>query len=322
MVTGEFNIMDLMNYEPTGKISNKHLLTLMDYSREEIYEILHLALAIKKEYKEGKIHDILKNKTLAMIFAKSSTRTRVSFYMGMRQLGGDSLFLSTNDIQLGRSETIEDTARVISRMGLSGLMIRTFLQSDVEALATHGTIPIINGLTDDFHPCQALADVMTLFEHKGKIKGQKMAYLGDGNNVTHSLMIISAKLGMKFAAVCPKGYQPNAKIVEYCQSIGGDIIVTDNIDEGVKGSDVLYTDVFFSMGQHITKEKENALMPYQLNMEIYKKASKGCITMHCLPAHRGEEVTEEILDGEMSVVLDEAENRLHAQKAVLALLLK
>jgi ornithine carbamoyltransferase len=311
-----------MDYNPTGKIQNKHLLTLKDYSREEIYELLHLAIKLKKEYKDGKKHDILNGKTLAMIFAKSSTRTRVSFYMGMRQLGGDSLFLSTNDIQLGRSETIEDTAKVISRMGLSGIMIRTFLQSDVEALAQHGTIPVINGLTDDYHPCQALADVLTLFEHKGKIAGQKMAYLGDGNNVTHSLMIISAKLGMKFAAVCPKGYEPNAEITEYCRSIGGDITITANIPEGVKDADVLYTDVFFSMGQQKSQEKEKALMPYQLNMEIYNMAKPGCITMHCLPAHRGEEVTEDVLDGPMSVVFDEAENRLHAQKAVLALLLK
>lgn len=314
-------MMDLMDYKPTGKIRNKHLLTLKDYSREEIYELLHLAIKLKKEYKAGVKHDILSGKTLAMIFAKSSTRTRVSFYMGMRQLGGDSLFLSTNDIQLGRSETIEDTAKVISRMGLSGIMIRTFLQSDVEALAEHGTIPVINGLTDDYHPCQALADVLTLFEHKAKIAGQKMAYLGDGNNVTHSLMIISAKLGMKFAAVCPKGYEPNEKIVEYCRAIGGDITVTSDIAEGVKDSDVLYTDVFFSMGQQKSKEKEEALMPYQLNMDIYKMAKPDCITMHCLPAHRGEEVTEDVLDGPMSVVFDEAENRLHAQKAVLALLL-
>ncbi len=313
---------DLMDYKPTGKIQNKHLLTLKDYSREEIYELLHLAIKLKKEYKAGKKHDILDGKTLAMIFAKSSTRTRVSFYMGMRQLGGDSLFLSTNDIQLGRSETIEDTAKVISRMGLSGIMIRTFLQSDVEALAEHGTIPVINGLTDDYHPCQALADVLTLFEHKGKIAGQKMAYLGDGNNVTHSLMIISAKLGMKFAAVCPKGYEPSEEILEYCRSIGGDITVTADIPEGVKDADVLYTDVFFSMGQQKSQEKEQALMPYQVNMDIYKMAKPGCITMHCLPAHRGEEVTEDVLDGPMSVVFDEAENRLHAQKAVLALLLK
>lgn len=314
--------MDLFDYTPTGKINQKHLLTLKDYSREEIYEILHLAIKLKKEYKQGITHDILKGKTLAMIFAKPSTRTRVSFFMAMKQLGGDSLFLSTNDIQLGKSETIEDTAKVISRMGLSGIMIRTFLQSDVEALANHGSIPVVNGLTDDYHPCQALADILTLYEHKGKISGQKIAYLGDGNNVAHSLMIICSKLGVKFAAVCPKGYEPNAKITDYCKSIGGDIIVTDNIDEGVKDSDVLYTDVFFSMGQEITLEKRTALMPYQLNMEIYKKAKEGCITMHCLPAHRGEEVTEDILDGPMSVVFDEAENRLHAQKAVLALLLK
>lgn len=313
--------MDIMDYKPTGKIKNNHLLTLKDYSREEIYEILSLAIKLKKDYKKGKKSNLLKRKTLAMIFAKSSTRTRVSFFMGMNQLGGESLFLSTNDIQLGRSETIEDTAKVISRMGLAGIMIRTFKQSDAEALATHGSIPVINGLTDDYHPCQALADIMTLYEHKGKIAGQKMAYLGDGNNVTHSLMIICAKLGVEFVAVCPKGYEPDLHITEYCKKIGGNISVTDNIDEGVKNCDVLYTDVFFSMGQKVSKEKENALMPYQLNMDIYKKAKKDCITMHCLPAHRGEEVTEEILDGKMSVVFDEAENRLHAQKAVLALLL-
>ena len=314
--------MNFLDYKPTGKIKNKHMLTLKDYTTEEIYEILHLAIRLKKEYKQGIEHKILNGKTLAMIFAKSSTRTRVSFYMGMRQLGGDSMFLSTNDIQLGRSETIEDTAKVISRMGLSGIMIRTFKQSDVENLAIHGTIPIINGLTDDYHPCQALADILTLFEHKGKISGLKIAYLGDGNNVTHSLMIICAKLGIKFAAVCPEGFQPNPEITDYCKSIGGDIIVTDNIDEGVKDSDVLYTDVFFSMGQEKTKEKELALMPYQVNMEVYNKAKKDCITMHCLPAHRGEEVTADVLDGKMSVVFDEAENRLHAQKAVLALLLQ
>ncbi len=313
--------MDLINYKPTGVIQNKHFLTLMDYSKQEIFELLHLAIQLKKEYKSGMPSDILAGKNLAMIFAKSSTRTRVSFYMGMKQLGGDAMFLSTNDIQLGRSETIEDTAKVISRMGLSGIMIRTFLQSDVKALAYHGSIPVINGLTDDFHPCQALADILTLYEHKGKILGQKIAYLGDGNNVTNSLMIICAKLGVKFAAVCPKGYQPDKEIVEYCRSIGGDILVTDNIDMGVKGADVLYTDVFFSMGQHITQKKREALMPYQLNMQVYKKANDGCITMHCLPAHRGEEVTAEILDGPMSVVFDEAENRLHAQKAVLAMLL-
>jgi len=313
--------MKFENYVPKGKLNNKHLLTLKDYSKEEIYEILHLALKLKKEYKRGIKHEILKGKILAMIFAKSSTRTRVSFFMGMKQLGGDSLFLSTNDIQLGRSETIEDTAKVISRMGLSGIMIRTFLQSDAEALAKHGSIPVINGLTDDYHPCQALADILTLYEHKRKISGVKIAYLGDGNNVAHSLMIISAKLGIKFAAVCPKGYRPNPEITKYCLDLGGDITVTDNIPEGVKDSDVLYTDVFFSMGQQKTKEKEMALMPYQLNMDIYRMAKPDAITMHCLPAHRGEEVTEDILDGEMSVVFDEAENRLHAQKAVLALLM-
>lgn len=314
--------MDLMNYKPIGKINKKDLLTLMDYSREEIYELLHMAIKLKKEYKQGIKHTMLNGKTLALIFAKSSTRTRVSFEMGMRQLGGDTLYLSQSEMQLGRGETVHDTAKVISRMGLSGIMIRTFDQSDVEGLAKYGSIPVINGLTDLVHPCQALADVLTIYECLGKIEGTKLAYLGDGNNVTHSLMIIGAKLGMEVACVCPKGYEPDSQILNYCNSLpNSNVYVTDNIPQGVKNADVLYTDVFFSMGQEKSDSKLNALMPYQINNRIINWTGKEPIVMHCLPAHRGEEISAEVMDGKHSVVFDEAENRLHAQKAVLYMLL-
>jgi len=314
--------MNIADYTRINKINNKHLLTLRDYSREEIFEILKLAKEIKSEYKSGILRNTLKNKVLAMIFAKSSTRTRLSFEMGMKQLGGSSLFLSTADIQLGKSETVNDTARVISLMGISGIMIRTYKQSDIETLSQFGSIPVINGLTDDYHPCQALADIMTAWEKKGYIEGLKMVYIGDGNNVTHSLMIISSKLGIKFTAICPKGYQPSKEVYNYCKSIGGDVLVTDNIEENIENVDIVYTDVVFSMGQPKNKEKAIALKPYQVNDTIMKKAGKTSLFMHCLPAHREEEVTASVIDGEQSVVFDEAENRLHVQKAILELLLK
>lgn len=314
--------MDISAYKPTYKLNNKHLLTLKDYSREEIYEILCLAKEIKQEYKNGIQRHSLKDKVLAMIFAKSSTRTRLSFEMGMWQLGGMSMFLSSLDIQMGKSETISDTAKVISRMGISGLMIRTYNHSDVENFANSGSIPVINGLTDDYHPCQALADVMTAWEKKGHIKGLKMVYMGDGNNVTHSLMIISAKLGIEFIAICPKNYSPSEEVYNYCKSIGGKVKVTDQIKGNVQGADVIYTDVIFSMGQAKNKEKAFALLPYQVNDTIMELAGPQALFMHCMPAHREEEVTASVIDGAQSVILDEAENRLHAQKAVLELLLK
>ena len=313
--------MEFNNYKAKGSINQKHLLTLRDYSKEDIYEIFALTKKLKEDYLSGKKCELLKGKTLAMIFSKASTRTRFSFAMGMKQLGGDSMFLSTNDIQLGRDETIADTAKIISRMGIDGIMIRTYDQSDIADLAHSGDLPVINGLSDDYHPCQALADIYTLYEKKNKIEGAKIAYFGDGNNVANSLMIISAKLGIEFVAVCPEGYKVAKEIVDYCKGIGGKVSCISSIDEGVKNADVLYTDVFFSMGQKVTEEKRNALMPYQVNIELYKKAKKDAIFMHCLPAHRGEEVSAEVMDGAMSVVFDEAENRLHTQKAVLVLLL-
>ncbi len=312
--------MDISSYKPKGRIEHKHLLNLLDYSTTDIYEILHLAGSLKTAFRRGKKHELLKGKTLAMIFSKSSTRTRVSFEMGIQQLGGRSLFLSSNDIQLGRGETIEDTARVLSRYGIDGVMIRTFKQSDVEALAKYGSFSVINGLTDDFHPCQALADIFTVWETYGKLNGVKLSFFGDGNNVAHSLMLAGAKTGMKVCICSPKGYEPNPDVTAAAQKFG-DVTVTDDIEEAASDADVLYTDVFFSMGQQKDPEKEKALTPYQVNSDVLALANKNAVFMHCLPAHRGEEVTTDVIDSSRSVIFEEAENRLHAQKAVMCLLM-
>lgn len=313
--------MDLSSYKPKGKLNNKHLLTLMDYSVNEIYEILAMALKLKEKQRAGKKHEYLKGKTLAMIFAKSSTRTRISFEQGIKQLGGSALFLSSNDIQLGRGETVQDTAKVLSRYGIDGIMIRTFLQSDVEQLAKYGNMPIINGLTDDFHPCQALADILTVYETFGRLRDIKLTYFGDGNNMAHSLMIAGAKTGMKVYVCAPEGFGPNPKVTEYAKKFG-DVTVTADRDEAIDGAHVIYTDVFFSMGQAKDAKKEAALMPYQVNEQLMAKASADAVFMHCLPAHRGEEVTEGVIDGAQSIIFEQAENRLHAQKAVMYLLMK
>lgn len=308
-------------YKPKGKIENKHMLTLRDYTAEEIYEILHTAIALKQKQRAGKKHAYLKGKTLAMIFSKSSTRTRVSFEQGIKQLGGTALVLQQGDIQLGRGETIKDTAQVLSRYGIDGIMIRTFLQSDVEELAKYSNCPVINGLTDDYHPCQVLADLLTVYEHFGKLEGLKMAYFGDGNNMAHSLLLGGAKVGMHVVCCSPEGYRPNEEIVKAAAECG-DATVTSDIDEAIRDCDVIYTDVFFSMGQDKSPEKTAALMPYQVNEALMAKANKNAVFMHCLPAHRGEEVTAEVIDGAQSIVFEEAENRLHAQKAVMYLLMK
>lgn len=313
--------MDLSQYKAKGKINNKHLLTLKDYSVNEIYEILSMALKLKNMNKQGKKQRYLKDKTVALIFAKSSTRTRVSFEQGVRQLGGTPLFLSSADIQLGRGETIHDTVKVLQRYGIDAIMIRTFKQSDLEDLAKYGSIPVINGLTDDFHPCQVLADLLTVYERFGKLEGLKFAYFGDGNNMANSLMLGCAKVGMKTFICCPDGYAPKAEVVEEARRFG-EVTVTNSVTEAAENADVLYTDVFFSMGQDKDKKKEAALMPYQVNSEVMAMAGKEAIFMHCLPAHRGEEVTADVIDSPCSVIFEEAENRLHAQKAVMALLIK
>lgn len=312
--------MDISSYKPKGRIEHKHMLNLLDYSTADIYEILHLANSLKAASKRGKKHELLKGKTLAMIFTKSSTRTRVSFEMGMHQLGGHSLFLSGNDIQLGRGETVADTARVLSRYGIDGVMIRTFLQSDVEELAKYGSFSVINGLTDDFHPCQALTDIFTVAENFGRLNGIKLAYFGDGNNMAHSLMLAGAKTGMEIFICSPDGYKPNPEITAAAQKFGN-VTVTDSVEEAAKNANVLYTDVFFSMGQDKDKAKEKALMPYQVNADVLALADKDAVFMHCLPAHRGEEVTADVIDSTRSIIFEQAENRLHVQKAVMCLLM-
>lgn len=313
--------MDINQYVPKKQIENRHLLTLLDYTPEEIFEILYTAKRLKQAYRAGEKVTALEGKTLALIFAKSSTRTRVSFEMGMRQLGGDALFLSTNDIQLGRGEPISDTVRVLERYGISGIMIRTFKQSDVEDLAKYGSIPIINGLTDLCHPCQVLADLLTIWEHFGNLAGRKLAFFGDGNNMANSLMIGCAKCGMEVAIACPEGYEPDQTFLHTAQRFAK-VTVTHDPFEAAKGADALYTDVFFSMGQKPEQEKFDAMMKFQVNGKILAAATPEAIFLHCLPAHRGEEVTEEVIDGPASLIFDEAENRLHAQKAVMYLLMK
>lgn len=313
--------MDISQYRVKEKIKKKHLLTLMDYEPEEIYEIVSLGIKLKHLYKKGVNKPLLKNKTLAMIFSKSSTRTRVSFEQGIRQLGGHALFLSSSDIQLGRGETIHDTAKTLSRYGIDGVMIRTFLQSDVEELAKYGDFSVINGLTDDFHPCQALADIMTIYEIYGHLNGLKVVYSGDGNNVANSLILACAKTGVEIVCATPKGYEPNPEVIEHAQKLGK-VTITQDLEEAAVDADVIYTDVFFSMGQKDDKKKFESLMPYQVNQNIMQKAKKDAVFMHCLPAHRGEEVTEDVIDSPASVIFEQAENRMHVQKAVMTLLMK
>lgn len=303
----------------------KHLLSIHDLTVEEVEKILTVAQDLKKKQKQGIPHPILKNKTLGMIFSKSSTRTRVSFEVGMYQLGGHALFLSSNDIQLGRGETIYDTANVLSRY-LDGIMIRTYAQSDVEDLAKYGSIPIINGLTDLLHPCQALTDMLTISEHKGKLAGLKLAYLGDGNNMAHSLMYAGAKLGMQVSVATPEGFECNEEIVanakEDAKKTGAVIDVSHDPVRAATGADAIYTDTWISMGQTGSKESRLATFhPYQVNSKMMGYAKEDAIFLHCLPAYRGYEVTEDVIDGPQSVVFDEAENRLHTQKAVMALLM-
>ena len=303
----------------------KHLISLNDLSQKEIFDILTVAQKLKEENKKGIKHHILEGKTLGMIFAKSSTRTRVSFEVGMYQLGGHALFLSSNDIQLGRGECIYDTANVLSRY-LDGIMIRTFLHNDVLELAKYGQIPVINALTDYLHPCQVLADLLTIKEHKGTLKGLKLAYLGDGNNMANSLLYGCTKVGMDISVATPKKYCCPDEVVENAKNTaaetGSAVVITEDAKEAVKGADVVYTDTWVSMGQEEQKaEKIKLFGGYQVNKELFSYAKEDAIFLHCLPAYRGYEVTEDVIDGKNSAIFDEAENRLHAQKAVMALLM-
>ncbi len=302
-----------------------HFISFNDITTSELEELLTLAAKLKAETKAGIAHPILKGKTLGMIFSKSSTRTRVSFEVGMFQLGGHALFLSSQDIQLGRGESIEDTVKVLSRY-LDGIMIRTYAHHDVQDLARYGSIPIINGLTDLMHPCQALADLMTVQERFGHLKGRKLAYLGDGNNVANSLLHACAKAGMHIAVGSPVGYGCDTGCVaearETARQTGSSVLLTSDPVEAIRNADVVYTDTWVSMGQEAEKAKKIPIfMPYQVNAALMQLASSQAIFLHCLPAYRDYEVTSEVIDGPASAIYDEAENRLHAQKALLVKLL-
>ena len=295
----------------------KHLLKMLDLSKEEILDILNLADQLKYENKNGIDHHILKGKTLGMIFQKSSTRTRVSFETGMYQLGGQALFLSNRDLQIGRGEPVQDTARVLSRY-LDGIMIRTFEQKEVEDLAKYGSIPVINGLTDFCHPCQVLADLMTIREFKGRFEGLKMCYIGDGNNMANSLIVGGLKVGMEVSIACPKDYQPAAEVLEFAKGYGDKFSMTDVPLEAAKDADVLFTDVWTSMGEEAETEKRKiAFKGYQINDDIMAVAKADAMVQHCLPAHREEEITEKVFEAHANEIFEEAENRLHAQKAVM-----
>ena len=298
----------------------KHLLKMMDLSTEEIIEILNLADQLKYELKHGIPHDHLKGKTLGMIFRKASTRTRVSFETGMYQLGGNPLCLSASDMQIGRGEPIQDTARVLSRY-IDGIMIRTFDQAEVENLAEYGNIPIINGLTDLSHPCQVLADLMTIREYKGKLDGLKMCYIGDGNNMANSLIVGGLKTGMSVSVACPENYHPAATTLAFAKKYDC-FELTDDPIKAAKDADVIFTDVWASMGQEGEAEiRKKAFKGFQINDEVMAVAKPDAMVQHCLPAHREEEITAKVFEEHANEIFDEAENRLHAQKAVMVLLM-
>jgi len=303
----------------------KDLLAISDLTSRELDDVLKLSESLKKLRKEGRIHQPLKGKSLGMIFEKSSTRTRVSFEVGMYQLGGQALFLSANDLQIGRGEPVADTARTLSRY-LDGIMIRTFAQATVEELARHASIPVINGLTDLHHPCQALADLFTIREKRGKLKGLKFSYVGDGNNMAHSLIEACVKAGMHVSLACPPGYEPDAGIMREAKlaaaQTGSEVRLSNDPGKAVTNADIVYTDVWASMGQESEHAKRvNAFRGYQVDAKLMKLADPKALVMHCLPAHRGEEIAAEVIDGPQSVVFDQAENRLHTQKAVLEMLM-
>ena len=305
-------------------LKGKDLLSIHDLSRDEVEEILNCATRLKVMQKAGIEHKILAGKTLGMIFEKSSTRTRVSFEVGIFQLGGTGLFLSSKDLQLGRGEPIKDTARVLARY-LDGIMIRTYEQSKVEELAKYADIPVINGLTDLLHPCQVLTDLLTIHEHKGKnFRALKMAYVGDGNNMTNSYLYGAAKVGMTLTVATPENYKPNQKVFENAladaEETGAKLSWTQDPVEAVRDADIIATDTWASMGQEAEHDaRKKIFAPYQVNKQLLSHASKNCIVLHCLPAYRGEEITDDVLEDNAHVIFDEAENRLHTQKAIMAL---
>ena len=307
-------------------IRGRDFLTLQDYTAEELWQILKISKHLKERAILGEHPDMLHGRSLAMIFQKPSTRTRISFEIAMTQLGGHVLNLSANELQLGRGETVSDTAKVMS-LYVDGIMARVYSHKDLLELAANANIPVINGLSDLLHPCQALADLFTVWEKKGDLEGLKLSFIGDGNNVCNSLLVGCSKLGLDMAVACPKGYEPDGKVLQWAKTngerTGTTITITREPSEAVEDADVIYTDVIVSMGQDVEREKKlkTFLPTYQVNKDLLAKASREAVFMHCLPAHRGEEVTDDVIDGPQSIVWDQAENRMHAQKGVLALLL-
>ncbi len=304
-------------------LKGRNFVDLSEFERFELRHILDTAHDLKRKQRRGEAHELLKGKSLAMIFMKSSTRTRVSFEVGMTQLGGHALYLQPSGTQLGRGETIADTARVLSRY-CDVIMARVYSHSEVTGLAEYATVPVINGLSDFLHPCQIMADLLTIEEHKGHLEGLKITYVGDSNNVSNSIMQGCPIMGMDVTIGSPKGYTPSKEIMERAAALSKryetTLTVVNDPFEAVAGADVIYTDTFFSMGQERSKEKEEALMRFQVNTRLLEHAKNDVIVMHCLPAHREEEATSEVLDGLHSVIFDQAENRLHAQKAILSLI--
>jgi ornithine carbamoyltransferase len=306
-------------------MKGKSLASLYDLTREEIEQILKTSELLKLQLLRGQEHPLLKGKTLAMIFEKPSTRTRVSFEVGMWQLGGYALYLSSTDLQLGRGETIGDTAEVLSRY-VDGIMARVFAHQTILDLVAYSKVPVMNGLSDFSHPCQGLADLFTVYEKKGRLSGLRLAYIGDGNNVAHSLIYGCSKVGTNIILGCPKGYEPDPQVIsrgkDEAKRNGCEVIVTNDPREAAKGADVIYTDVWASMGKEKEREERlKVLKPYQINRDLVKLAKEDYIFMHCLPAHRGEEVTNEVADSRNSVIFDQAENRMHTQKALMALIM-
>lgn len=313
--------MDINKYSPKFKLSKKHLLRLADLSAEEIFELLYATKIFKKKFKVGENSSALRGKTVVLLFGNASTRTRVSFEMGIRQLGGDYIFLPKNETQLARGESIRDTAVMLGRYGISALVLRAFNDAQVTEFAENSEIPVINGISDEAHPLQVLSDLFTVWEVKGRLDNLKIAYIGDGNNVANSLIIGCSKMNMDVTIASPHGYRPAQDTIDRASQFS-DVLITDSIAEAVKDADVVYTDVFISMNDEDDEVKKRKLARYRVTKEVMALAKEDAVFMHCMPARRGEEVAAEVIDGPQSIVYDQAENRLHLNKAVLAMLVK
>ncbi len=311
--------MDIDKYSPKYRLHQKDLLCLAELTTEEIFELLYTARALKKRFRVGENKPMLRGKTVALLFGNASTRTRITFEMGIRQLGGSYLFLPKNETQLARGESIKDTAVMLGRYGISALVLRAFTMAQTEEFARHSAIPVINGISDEAHPLQVLSDLFTVWEQKGRLDSLKLAYIGDGNNVANSLIMGCTKVNMDVAIASPHGYSPSQSIVERGMQFGN-VLITDDIAEAVRGADVVYTDVFISMSEENDEEKKKKLARYRVTQDVMALAKPDAVFMHCMPAHRGEEVSAEVIDGRQSIVYDQAENRLHINKAALALL--